>query len=53
VVAPAGPRHCVGRACFLRATPSDIAGFGEIGSIAKGQPENAEDEVHEEANPGF
>jgi hypothetical protein len=53
VVAPAGPRHCVGRACFLRATPSDIAGSREIDSIAKGQPENAEDDVHEEANPGF
>jgi hypothetical protein len=25
----------------------------EIDSIAKGQPENAEDDVHEEANPGF
>lgn len=30
-----------------------FAGSCEIGSIAKGQPENAEDEVHEEANPGF
>jgi len=33
--------------------PPDIAGSREIDSIAKGQPENAEDDVHEEANPGF
>jgi hypothetical protein len=54
VIAPAGPRNCVGRTCFLRATPSDIAGFhAESTQLQKGNPRMPRTTCIKEANPGF